>query len=274
MKRAFLFLCLFLLSFSSFAIQITGKTMLDKVQIGQVKIDFIDAENHSYSTKSNFLGEYSLHLPEGYYRIYIENENYRLAESHNQVYSFSKDRTLNLSLEKKKQQLEGMILDESGYGVADVPLEIKQNGKTYQLQSDKYGKFQFPIDCGLLSIFAQKEGFLEGGEVILVREKRPVKNLQIILKKRYSYILGIVTDGVKALPGVTVRLRNENLETIDQVFSDPLGYYQFRNIGNNQKVAVSVYEEGFQEYISDFFFVDKNYEKEHIILRKKEKNML
>ena len=153
-------------------------------------------------------------------------------------------------------------------------MEAKQNGKVRTVQSDKYGKFQFSVDSGLLSIFAQKEGFLAGGEIILVREGRPIKNLQIVLKKRYSHILGIVTDGVKALSGVTVRLRNENLETIDQVFSDALGYYQFRNIGDNQKVAVSVYEEGFQEYISDFFLVDKNYEKEHIILRKKEKNML
>ena len=156
----------------------------------------------------------------------------------------------------------------------EVVLEAKQNGKVRTVQSDKYGKFQFSVDSGLLSIFAQKEGFLAGGEIILVREGRPIKNLQIVLKKRYSHILGIVTDGVKALSGVTVRLRNENLETIDQVFSDALGYYQFRNIGDNQKVAVSVYEEGFQEYISDFFLVDKNYEKEHIILRKKEKNML
>ena len=179
-----------------------------------------------------------------------------------------------VSSREKDQKLEGMVLDEEGYAIAEVVLEAKQNGKVRTVQSDKYGKFQFSVDSGLLSIFAQKEGFLAGGEIILVREGRPIKNLQIVLKKRYSHILGIVTDGVKALSGVTVRLRNENLETIDQVFSDALGYYQFRNIGDNQKVAVSVYEEGFQEYISDFFLVDKNYEKEHIILRKKEKNML
>ncbi|AYV92217.1 hypothetical protein HMPREF1049_1791 [Fusobacterium necrophorum subsp. funduliforme ATCC 51357] len=181
---------------------------------------------------------------------------------------------MTVSSREKDQKLEGMVLDEEGYAIAEVVLEAKQNGKVRTVQSDKYGKFQFSVDSGLLSIFAQKEGFLAGGEIILVREGRPIKNLQIVLKKRYSHILGIVTDGVKALSGVTVRLRNENLETIDQVFSDDLGYYQFRNIGDNQKVAVSVYEEGFQEYISDFFLVDKNYEKEHIILRKKEKNML
>ncbi|AVQ20468.1 carboxypeptidase [Fusobacterium necrophorum subsp. funduliforme] len=181
---------------------------------------------------------------------------------------------MTVSSREKDQKLEGMVLDEEGYAIAEVVLEAKQNGKVRTVQSDKYGKFQFSVDSGLLSIFAQKEGFLAGGEIILVREGRPIKNLQIVLKKRYSHILGIVTDGVKALSGVTVRLRNENLETIDQVFSDALGYYQFRNIGDNQKVAVSVYEEGFQEYISDFFLVDKNYEKEHIILRKKEKNML
>lgn len=181
---------------------------------------------------------------------------------------------MTVSSREKDQKLEGMVLDEEGYAIAEVVLEVKQNGKVRTVQSDKYGKFQFSVDSGLLSIFAQKEGFLAGGEIILVREGRPIKNLQIVLKKRYSHILGIVTDGVKALSGVTVRLRNENLETIDQVFSDALGYYQFRNIGDNQKVAVSVYEEGFQEYISDFFLVDKNYEKEHIILRKKEKNML
>ncbi|EHO20274.1 hypothetical protein HMPREF9466_01033 [Fusobacterium necrophorum subsp. funduliforme 1_1_36S] len=176
---------------------------------------------------------------------------------------------MTVSSREKDQKLEGMVLDEEGYAIAEVVLEAKQNGKVRTVQSDKYGKFQFSVDSGLLSIFAQKEGFLAGGEIILVREGRPIKNLQIVLKKRYSHILGIVTDGVKALSGVTVRLRNENLETIDQVFSDALGYYQFRNIGDNQKVAVSVYEEGFQEYISDFFLVDKNYEKEHIILRKK-----
>lgn len=181
---------------------------------------------------------------------------------------------MTVSSREKDRKLEGMVLDEEGYAIAEVVLEAKQNGKVRTVQSDKYGKFQFSVDSGLLSIFAQKEGFLAGGEIILVREGRPIKNLQIVLKKRYSHILGIVTDGVKALSGVTVRLRNENLETIDQVFSDALGYYQFRNIGDNQKVAVSVYEEGFQEYISDFFLVDKNYEKEHIILRKKEKNML
>lgn len=181
---------------------------------------------------------------------------------------------MTVSSREKDQKLEGMVLDEEGYAIAEVVLEAKQNGKVRTVQSDKYGKFQFSVDSGLLSIFAQKEVFLAGGEIILVREGRPIKNLQIVLKKRYSHILGIVTDGVKALSGVTVRLRNENLETIDQVFSDALGYYQFRNIGDNQKVAVSVYEEGFQEYISDFFLVDKNYEKEHIILRKKEKNML
>ncbi|CAL7887306.1 carboxypeptidase [Fusobacterium necrophorum] len=181
---------------------------------------------------------------------------------------------MTVSSREKDQKLEGMVLDEEGYAIAEVVLEAKQNGKVRTVQSDKYGKFQFSVDSGLLSIFAQKEGFLAGGEIILVREGRPIKNLQIVLKKRYSHILGIVIDGVKALSGVTVRLRNENLETIDQVFSDALGYYQFRNIGDNQKVAVSVYEEGFQEYISDFFLVDKNYEKEHIILRKKEKNML
>ncbi|XGU47519.1 carboxypeptidase [Fusobacterium necrophorum subsp. funduliforme] len=181
---------------------------------------------------------------------------------------------MTVSSREKEQKLEGMVLDEEGYAIGEVVLEAKQNGKVRTVQSDKYGKFQFSIDSGLLSIFAQKEGFLAGGEIILVQEGRPIRNLQIVLKKRYSHILGIVTDGVKALSGVTVRLRNENLETIDQVFSDALGYYQFRNIGDNQKVAVSVYEEGFQEYISDFFLVDKNYEKEHIILRKKEKNML
>lgn len=177
-------------------------------------------------------------------------------------------------MEIKKQTLEGMILDEEGYAIVDAMLEVKQDGKVQRIQSDKYGKFEISVDYGLLSIFVQKEGFLEGGEIVYFRERQPIKNLQIILKKRYSYIKGIVTDGIKALSGVTIRLRNENLETIDQVFSDSLGYYQFRNIGNNQKVAVSVYEEGFQEYLSDFFFIDKNYEKEHIILRKKEKNML
>lgn len=181
---------------------------------------------------------------------------------------------LNTPYKGKSQELEGMVLDEEGYAISGATLEVKQNGKVQTMQSDKYGRFQFPADYDLLSIFAQKEGFLVGGEILLFRKERPIKNLQIVLKKRYSHILGIVTDGVKALSGVTVRLRNENLETIDQVFSDALGYYQFRDIGNNQKVAVSVYEEGFQEYISDFFFVDKNYEKEHIILRKKDKNML
>src|SRR3712207_75973 len=173
-------------------------------------------------------------------------------------------------MEIKKQTLEGMILDEEGYAIADAMLEVKQDGKVQRIQSDKYGKFEISVDYGLLSIFVQKEGFLEGGEIVYFRERQPIKNLQIILKKRYSYIKGIVTDGIKALSGVTIRLRNENLETIDQVFSDSLGYYQFRNIGNNQKVAVSVYEEGFQEYLSDFFFIDKNYEKEHIILRSEE----
>ncbi|RXZ70211.1 carboxypeptidase [Fusobacterium necrophorum] len=218
MRKLFLSLCIFLLSFSGFAIQSIGKA------------------NGRDSTRQNI--------------------------------------NMTVSNKEKQQEVEGMVLDEEGYAIAEVVLEAKQKGKVQNVQSDKYGKFQFLVDYGLLSIFAQKEGFLAGGEIISVREGRPIKNLQIVLKKRYSHILGIVTDGVKALSGVTVRLRNENLETIDQVFSDALGYYQFRNIGDNQKVAVSVYEEGFQEYISDFFLVDKNYEKEHIILRKKEKNML
>src|SRR3712207_4580941 len=121
--------------------------------------------------------------------------------------------SINTPYKEKSQELEGMVLDEEGYAISEATLEVKQNGKVQTIQSDKYGRFQFPADYGLLNIFSQKRRFLSGREIFLVRKRPPIEKLPVVMKKKFSYFLGSVTGGIKTLSGVTVRLRNENLET-------------------------------------------------------------
>lgn len=268
MKKIVLALSFFFLSTILFAVRLEGQMKSHGVQLGHISLQFVDAENHSYSTKSNFLGEYQIDLPAGHYQISLEDGDYFLAKSYQKTYYFGKNETFHIELEEKAKKIEGMILDEKGYPIeaADVIIKTSQGSKPFQ--SDRYGKFSVEATSDLITIIASKEGFLQGGEVIFVKARNSMKNIQIILKKQYSYIRGIVTDGVKALPGVAVRLRNENLEILDEVFSDSLGYYEFSHVENNRNVAIGVYEEEFEEYLSPFLFIDRNYEKQHIILRK------
>lgn len=268
MKKIITILGIFLISGIVFAVHIGGSIKAQNVQLGKLSLQFLDAENHSYKTTSNFLGEYELELPAGYYRVFLEDEHYKLLDSHKKIYSFIKDETLNLQAEEKQKRLEGMVVDEEGYPIEGAKLIVKSSKGEEKMESDRYGKFSIEARSDLLTILASKEGFLDGGQLVLVKPKSSMKNIQIVLKKQYSYIRGIVTDGTKALPGVTVRLRDENLEILDEVFSDSLGYYEFRKVANNRIVVIGVYAASFEEYLSDFIFVDRNYDREHIILRK------
>lgn len=268
MKKGLFWILLFCLSLVAGAIEIQGKLVSHGVQLGDKHITFVDAENQLYQTKSNFLGEYRIEIPAGYYRILVEDPSYELHSAQDKVQRFVKNENWNIQVERKQQELEGMVVDEAGYPIEGAEITVKVARTTKKYESDAYGKFQVEVPEEMFTIFVHKEGFLLGGEVVYLNGKRAAKNVQIILKKKYSHIRGIVTDGVKALPGVTVRLRDQNLEILDQVYSDSLGYYSFSKVDSNRFVAVGVYEEGFQEYLSDFFFMDKNYEKKHIILEK------
>lgn len=268
MKKIVLAFSFFFLSTLLFAVRLEGKIKSYGVQLGNISLQFVNAENSSYLIRSNFLGEYQIELPAGYYRISVEDENYSLAKSYQKTHYFGKNESFSIELEEKAKKLEGVVLDEKGYPIEAAEIVIKTSKGSQQIQSDRYGKFSLDATSDLVTIVASKEGFLQGGEVIFVKARNPMKNIQIILKKQYSYIRGIVTDGVKALPGVAVRLRNENLEILDEVFSDSLGYYEFSHVENNRNVAIGVYEEEFEEYLSPFLFMNKNYEKQHIILRK------
>lgn len=268
MKKIIAILGIFLLSGLAFGVRVEGKIKDHQVQLGKISLKFVNAENTSYSGKSNFLGDYALEVPAGYYRIFLENTDYELVNSQQKVYHFAKNETLDLQVRQKPKTLEGMILDEEGFPIVGAKVIVKSSNEVETLESDRYGKFAAKSKADLLTILASKEGFIDGGEVIFVKAGSNIKNIQIVLRKQYSYIRGIVTDGTKALPGIPVRLRNENFEILAEVFSDSLGYYEFPKVENNRMVAVSVYEEPFQEYRSDYFFVDKNYDKEHIILRK------
>lgn len=255
----------------AFAVHIEGSIKAQKAQLGKVSLQFLDAENHSYRATSNFLGEYELELPEGYYRIFLEDEEYTLLSSYEKIYHFAKDEKIDLQAEKKQKRVEGMVIDEEGYPIVGAKLVVRSSKGEKTIESDRYGKFSIEAHPNLLTILASKEGFLDGGQLVLVKPKNPMKNIQIVLKRQYSYIRGIVTDGTKALSGITVRLRDENLEVLDEVFSDALGYYEFPKVANNRVVVIGIYAESFEEYLSDFIFVDKNYDREHIILKKVKK---
>lgn len=250
---------------------INGIVKCNSNNIGGAEITFIDSLNRGYSVTSDFLGKFKITLPKGNYKIKSKKFGYTNKKDPSLVYDLSSTKPYNITinLDQISSYIEGRVIDEKRNPVIDAEIVIKNGAETFYLKTDEFGMFKKDVTSGIVTLICSKPGFITNGSVRKIESDSSIPNLEIILTKTKFYIQGIVTDGVRALPKISINIHDEDINKIATVVSDENGYYEFRDIEGDKEVFISINDPKYERFKTKLFRLDKNINDCNLILEEK-----
>lgn len=248
---------------------VKGKVTFKDSNLGNVKVSFIDAKNHSYNFITNIFGEYAAYLPPGNYKINAEREGYSLKDTENIIYDFSSKKIthfLDIELNELPSYIQGHVIDEAGLAIPFPQISIKNGGNITKITGDSSGIFKLPVNSGIVTILCEKKGYIQNGTVRKIDSNTTVTNIEIsLIKTRYS-ITGIVTDDTKALRGVKLQLMGEDYNKIATTTTSENGFFEFYKIPGDQKVFILISENNKVIKKSEIIDLNKDIKNFNILL--------
>jgi hypothetical protein len=224
---------------------VKGRVRSQDSNLGNVKVSFINAENHGYNFITNIFGEYTAYLPPGNYKVTAEREGYTLKDYEGIIYDFSSKKithSLDIELVELPSYIQGHVIDENGLAIPFPKVSIKNGSNITRITGDSSGTFKLPVDSGIVTILCQKKGYTQNGTTRKVDRDSIVTNIEVsLIKTRYS-ITGVVTDDTKALRDVKLQLMGEDYNKIATTTTTENGFFEFYKIPGDQKVFILISE--------------------------------
>ncbi|MGL6154765.1 MAG: hypothetical protein ACRC0W_06485 [Cetobacterium sp.] len=251
-------------------IKIQGVVFDGNYSIGNATISFINSENIVFNTKSDFAGNFNITLPKNRYRILGEKYGYEMVKDQNTFYDFTRKKdnySLDILLKQIPSIIEGRVLDEDGNPIKNAKITIKSKENLDVIKSDNFGMFRLEVPMGLISIFAEKNGYFGNGTAILLESESLRNNIAINLQRKFFSISGVLTNSVESLGNKTIYLIDSNNKKIlGKTVTSPIGYYEFLNIPGQSKVKIVVDIKEYKKFSSDEIIVNSNINKFNIFL--------
>lgn len=248
---------------------VKGKVTSNGLNLGSTHVSFTNSENISYNFISNILGEFTAYLPKGKYKITAERIGYSLNKKNSIIYDFTNTTlpyNIKLELDELPSSISGRAVDELGNSIPYPKFTFKNGNNFFSITGDEFGMFRTPVSSGIVTVIAQKPGYLQNGIVRKIENNSSITNIEIPLTREKYSISGIVTDGIKALKNVEVELRGEDLEKIASTTTDENGFYEFYKFPSNLKVFVGVSENKKLIKRSEVIDLNKNFTNFNLIL--------
>lgn len=248
---------------------IKGKVKCNDTLLGDVTISFIDAKNHSFNFSSDLFGNFTAQIPPGNYKVNAVKNGFILKESENIIYDFtSKNNNYNieLTLEELPSFIRGQVIDEKGLAISNPQLSIKNGSNITRITGDNSGFFSLPVESGIVTILAEKDGYLQNGVVRKIERNSSIINIEIPLTQNRFSITGTVIDDVKALLGVQLQLMTEDYDKITTTTTNENGFFEFYKIPGNQKVFILISEKNKPIKKSNLIDLNKDIRNFNILL--------
>ncbi|MGL4633409.1 carboxypeptidase-like regulatory domain-containing protein [Cetobacterium sp.] len=258
-----LFLC-FILVFSlrtftqNEIVNISGFVTDKEFRLGNATVFFSNSSNVVKTVKSDINGNFSIKLPKNKYRIIVKKEGYTslIGDDFFVDYIFNEPKQLILNMTDNKIHIYGKIINKFGETIKNADVKIKVGENLIDLKSNSNGEFSFEGQIGLVSIFAQKDGFYGNGTSMLIQNEKFINDISITLEAKTFYISGALVKNNNYLKDTYLELINgSNNKVISTIKTTKDGLFEFRDILTYEKAYFRIPNLG---YKSEIFTINKD----------------
>lgn len=258
-----LFLC-FILAFSlktfthNEIVNISGFVTDKEFRLGNASVSFSNSSNVVKTVKSDINGSFNIKLPKNKYRITVKKDGYNslIGDNFFVDYIFEEPKQLILNMTDNKIKIYGKIINKFGNPIKNADINIKISENLLDLTSDSLGNFSFEGQIGLISIFAQKDGFYGNGTSMLIQNEQFINDISIVLEAKTFYISGALIKENNYLKDTYLELINgSNNKVISTIKTTKDGLFEFRNILTYEKAYFRIPSIG---YKSNLFIINKD----------------
>lgn len=251
------------------SIKIKGNIHFKGVNMGDVKISFTNSKNISYDFISDIYGKFEGIIPYGRYFLKVEKIGYKLSGPINKIYDFYvPEKQINIELSQMPITVSGIVMNEQGNLIPYPEIKIKNESNFMKFVGDKFGKFNIKAYPGIITILAEKDGYIKNGVVRKIENATSLQDIKIKLIKQKYTVSGIVTDGVRALENIDIKLKGEDSKEIASLKTNKYGFFEFYKISARPKIFIEIYKNGKLIEKSKDIILDKNYNNFNFILEK------
>ncbi len=222
---------------------VEGMVVDKEFRIGNATVFFYNSNNNVRSVKTNIDGSFSIELPKNKYRVVAKKNGYKYlgGESFYVDYIFDQPTPLTLNMVDNNIKIYGRVFDENGNSVRKANVKIKIGENNESILTDSFGHFSFSGKPGLISIFADKNGYYGNGVSLLVQDEHYINDVSIVLEKKSFFINGTLTDGIDYFKNTEIQIVNAiNNSVISTVKTNSDGIFEFRDIGYFQSAYIKV----------------------------------
>ena len=249
---------------------VKGSVKSKASKLGNVKVSFINAENHSYNFTTDMFGDYVAYIPPGNYKVTAERIGYSLNEDDGIIHEFNSKLTpysFDLNLTELPSYIQGHVVDSEGQGIPFPLISIKNGSDIIRLKGDSMGLFEIPIKSGIATILCQKKGYIQNGTVRKIEKDSYVSNIEITLTRARYSITGTVFSDTKALSGLKLQLMTRDYNKIATTTSSENGFFEFYKIPGDRKVFIMISKDNKIIKRSELINLDKDIKNFNILLK-------
>lgn len=248
-------------------IVIDGNVKSGNLNIGGATITLKDKNNTNYEFKSDLYGHFKAYLHSGEYTISTSKSKYYLAE--NKKYNFKKRMPykVDIDLMPLPAYIKGQAIDEDGYAIKGVKFYLKLKKNIREIKGDRYGYFSAQVPQGIITIMAQKEGYVQNGRVFYMDKDSSILNVTIPLTRIRASISGVITNGIWPMKNAKVILYDIDFNKLKTVRTNENGFYEFYKIPSHKKVFLCVMERNNIIYKTPNFDLLKDIKNYNLIVK-------
>lgn len=243
---------------------ISGTLTSKGKNIGYQEVEFINANNHHFTLKSDILGKFSGYLPKGKYKIKIEKNGYK---NNPELHNLNADTyNLKIELEEVESFIRGVVVDSNGNNIPYPNITIRNNGKIYNITGDEFGIFTQNVNAGIISILVDKDGYNQNGIVRAIDKNSSITNITIPLVKNKFTISGTLTDSIAPLKNIKIDLRDEDYKKIATTTTNENGFFEFYKLDSYKNVFLTISKGKKLLYASPLITLEENIKNFNIFL--------
>lgn len=266
------FLIFIFISFSLFSAtsSISGSLALGDVNLGGIKLNFIDSSNQVFSVETNIYGQFKTELPSKKYRIEIGNYGYILEKNNDKIYDFSnssKQYHLALNVHERLSSFSGKVVNEELEPILNSKITLQSSNFTKIVYTDQFGNFKSEVPPGIFTITSEYEGVSPETVIKQIPKASSVTNIFFTLKHKKYSISGVITDGIHPLSNILARVYSEKGDLLSTALSSENGHYEFQGLNGNINSYILIDIANYEKYQSENIKLSDNIKNNIIILK-------
>lgn len=245
--------------------KINGIVKSDEALIGKAKIT-LNGLNGTIEAFSDIEGNFSLTVPNGFYKITINKTGYK--EVSQEINIEGKSNSLSYNLEEIPSIIKGRILNSKGQGIKNEGFYIKNKEKDIFVKTDNNGFYEASVYSGLAFLKINILGYFPTGRVEKVDSFSSKTIDNIILTEKIGSISGTITNAVIPIPNSTVKLYDFKGNYYASTKSDSKGFFSLDNIRSDIEYFIEIENSNYFKYKSPSFIISNGKNKNFTIILK------